>query len=661
MERARPSAVPRWRCCVSPSRVDEPETLSMSTQAAALSHPVTTGNPLPPLRGIAARLAAPRSRYVLLQSLVGIALSYQLLFGNDLIVSRWVAEVTAAGLLASVAVLLLLPTRVFAAAWFANTVISANTAVTAGVVYAAGQAHGEFYLSYFLLILLAASARSVGQMLGLSAIVCAGYGLLMVEGVVTGGDLSVGRLMGLPVLLMMGLLYGLTLEELGVERRRGELLSHRLAELRVEEERLLMMRDRLLHETTQLKQALSATQQGSPTARVAAVQHMATEVAGRTPHAATARTETAERGIGDRARVERFAAQIGAMLQDVVCVLGREAGALSAGLDRQHALGKHVEQLVMATERTATVATQLQSLAAHDPGHRTPSTLEAVLGELDPTIKEMLPASVTLTYDLHAEGATVDVPSGAIEAAVVALVLHARDAMPEGGRLTIGTQVQERAEGSRPQVALRVIDTGTRLKPEARQGLLDTSLATKTSNGAWGHTVATVEAMVRASGGRLTAAPHAEQSVEVCVSWPCEARSSGGQVRGAIEAALCGRGTETVLVVEEDERVRKWTVVSLRRAHYHVLEARSGVEAMMLAHDHSGSLNLVIANLAMPEIGGVELAERLYVDRAQLRVLFTAHLPEEAMATHRIARRCYLQKPYRQDNLLRKVRTVLDT
>lgn len=633
----------------------------MSTQTAALPRPAATLAAAPPTYGIMARLAAPRSRYVLLQSLVGIALSYQLLFGNELVVSRWIAELTAAGLLASVAVLMLLPTRVFTAAWFVNVVISADTLVTAGAVYAAGQAREDFYLSYFLLILLAASARSVGQMLGLSAIVCAGYGLLVAEGVVTGGDLSVGRLMGLPVLLMMGLLYGLTLEELGVERRRGEMLSHRLAELRVEEERLLMMRDRLLHETTQLKQALSAAQQGSPTVRVAAVQTMATEVVGSAAPVIAKRAEPVERATGfERARLERFAAQVGAMLQDVVCAMGRETGALSAGLKRHETLSKHVEQLLVATERAATVAMQLQSRAAQDQGHRTVCTMEAVLGDLDATIKELLPSSVTLTYDLHAEGATVEVPSGAIEAVVLDLVLHARDAMPSGGRLTIGTQVREKGEGGRPDVAILVSDTGTQVKPEARQGLLDASLATQATNGAWGHGLTTLESMVRASGGRLTVSAQAGRNTEACVSWPCEARSSGGQVRGAIDPAVRGKGTETVLVVEEDERVRTWTVASLRRAHYRVLAARSGVEAMMIAHEYSGSLNLMVANLAMPEIGGVEVAERLFADRGQLRVLFTAHLPEEAMATHRIAGRCYLQKPYRQDSLLRKVRDVLD-
>lgn len=173
-----------------------------------------------PASGLARLLNAPRYRYTLLQSLVGIMLSYQLLYGEWPIVSRTASEALVMGFMLMILAIVILPRAVLESAWLPSALITVNTVAVTGTIYLSGNARSELYFSYFLLVLIAASARTLGQMLGLSLIICMGYGTLLYEGVLETGVLSVGHLLGIPVLLVMAVFYGVTLENLTLEQTR---------------------------------------------------------------------------------------------------------------------------------------------------------------------------------------------------------------------------------------------------------------------------------------------------------------------------------------------------------------------------------------------------------------------------------------------------------
>ncbi len=601
-------------------------------------------------------VAAPKSRCLLLQSLVTIALSYELLFGNESIVSRWIEEVTVVGLLASILAIALTPRRFIERRWFMHVLVGFDTVMTAGSVYLSGNAREEFYLSYFLLILIATSAGTLRQMIGLSLVVCAGYGGLLAQAAMTIGDLQVGHLLGLPVLVMMALFYGLTLEELGAERRRGDGLSHRLAELRLEEEHLTLTRDRLMHETTRLKQSLAAAKQKSLTPKADAV--------------AALNGATPARGKGSvpgetRQHMERLAQQVAMMLQDVARQMGRETGALRSKVKRDDPAVKHVEQILLAGERAATMAMQLQGLVHSEPPMRQVQSLNTILTELEPTLREMLPDSITLALDLQPDGGFFEAAPGMTEFVVVQLVLNAREAMGETGHMVLASRLVEGTgglgEAAGGSVHLVVRDTGRGMTAETQARLMEPFFTTKARGGAWGLGLTKVQSIMTQLGGALTFHSLPGQGTEVTVAWPRYLAVGTAKTVARVDAALCAQGSETVLVVEEDEATRKWTTASLRRAKYHVLEARSGIEAMLLTNQHAGAIQLLVTNLIMPEMAGVELAERLFHRRPSLKALFTSSYPEESITTHRISARYYLQKPYRQDELLRKVREALDS
>ncbi|MFO0775616.1 MAG: response regulator [Nitrospiraceae bacterium] len=648
-----------------------------SLAANAVSAPLT-----PDLHGTMALLSAPRSRYTLLQSLVGIALSYQLLFGTDLVVARWVAECAVGGLLATILVMVLIPSSVFGTSWFLNALVATDTVLTAGTAYASGNAQEEFYLAYFLLILIAGSARSLNQMLGLTAIVACGYGVLLTENAITGvRDLVAGRIMGLPVLMTMGVFYGLTLEELGRERRRGDGLSHRLAELRVEEQRLLMNRDRLLHETTTLRQALAASSPGGVSARAAAVQALAEEVVGRTSDVSTASVATGvtpqrpvAQAVGrasgpsvarmaeDRAAFDRFTSQVATMLDDVACSLGRETGLLRTQLKRDDPSAAQVDQLLLAGERVGTIAAQLR---AQQTTARVEATcrLSDVLTQIEPAVRALLPESIQLTVTPSAPTPPIAASAEDVERLLLQAALQAREAMGGAGHLTLSLEVRATEVGLPSTVHCLVQDSAVERDAAKRVGLLDAGLTAQSSAGSWGAGLSTVESAARALGARVTVAALASRGTEVRIVWSqavAVGKAQAADGASSIPTALRSSGGETVLLVEDDDLCRAWTAAQLRRAQYRVIEARSGVEALLHAQDHGGRPALLLTNLIMPEMSGAELAERLLATVGMLRAVFVSHVPEEAVTTHRIAGRFYLAKPYRQEALLRKVREVLD-
>lgn len=361
--------------------------------------------------------------------------------------------------------------------------------------------------------------------------------------------------------------------------------------------------------------------------------------------------------------MERLAEQVATMLQDIARQTGRESGALRAKLKRDDPLIKHVEQVLLAGERTATVATQLQALLQHEPVKRELCSLNTVLGELELTIREMLPAGIILSLDLAPEGGFVEADPGMVEYIILHLVMNARDSMITGGHLALATR-SIADEGAAPPAARRaqliVRDTGCGMSGEAQARLLEPFYTTKSRGSAWGMGLSKVQTLVDRLGGTLSIASQSGRGTEITIAWPRLESSQRAKIVPSVEPTLCADGVERILVVEEDECLRKWTVAALRRARYQVLEAQSGVEAMLLAQQEGGNIRLVLCNLVMPEISGAELAERLFSQRSIVKAIFTSNYPEEAIKSHRISSRYYLQKPYRQDELLRKVRDVLD-
>ncbi|MEP6960374.1 MAG: hypothetical protein ABI980_16735, partial [Nitrospirota bacterium] len=186
-----------------------------------------------------------RPRYVVLQSLVGVMLAYQLLSGAESIASRPTIGVIVVGLVAMVLCLWYVQTSILQSAWFSGTVIGIDTVLVTATIYLSGNARSELYLSYFILMLIAASVRRLSHVIGLSLLLCAGYAVILYQGVIQTGALSPGHLLGVPVLLVMATFYGLALQTIGAERQQKAQLLGSIEVLKETERALQVSRDQL--------------------------------------------------------------------------------------------------------------------------------------------------------------------------------------------------------------------------------------------------------------------------------------------------------------------------------------------------------------------------------------------------------------------------------
>ena len=187
--------------------------------------------------------AATRFRLVLLQALVTIVLSYQLLFSRDATLPTDARQFLIAGLLLVITVLMLLPARVLGRNWFTGALVVGDTALTTAIIYLSGNASSDLYITYFLIVLIAAFTTSLKQLIGLSILLCLAYGGLLFFELGQSGSVSEGHLLRIPILLIMAIFYGVFAEMVRKERRqKAGLMDHITALKQAEEERERLIR-----------------------------------------------------------------------------------------------------------------------------------------------------------------------------------------------------------------------------------------------------------------------------------------------------------------------------------------------------------------------------------------------------------------------------------
>lgn len=183
-------------------------------------------------------LSNPSSRFLVLQGLVTIILSYELLFGAESVVSRVMSNSLVVGLWLGILVIAMLPQALLGSAWFSAGLVAADTLLVTTVIYLSGNARSDLYIAYFVLMLVAASVRRLSHLLGLSLLLSAGYAVVLYEGVLQTGVMATGQLLGIPVLLVMAVFYGVALESTTVAQEEKASLQKDVEQLKKTEEDL---------------------------------------------------------------------------------------------------------------------------------------------------------------------------------------------------------------------------------------------------------------------------------------------------------------------------------------------------------------------------------------------------------------------------------------
>ncbi len=578
-----------------------------------------------------------RQRYVVLQSLVGVMLAYQLLSSVDLIASLPTCLVIIGGLGTLVLCLWYVPLAILQAAWFSGILIGIDTVLVTATMFLSGNVQSELYLSYFVLMLIAASVRKISHIIALSLLLCTGYGMILYQGIVQTGSLSPGHLLGLPVLLVMATFYGLALQTIGTEQQQKTLLLGNIEALRQTEQALQASRDQLDARVKGLKGELSRANEH--------VQQGKRERQG------------LEQRLQEAQKMEaigRMAGGIADELSKLVSVIGRQTGVALSRLKSDDPLYGAVDDIFRSGEQAAVLTAQLAGVGFQDGQVRQVLSVRTLLEEIQEVMRGLLPASIDFSMAVDDAPMEVEVDREGLEQVLLHLAVNARDAMPTGGRLRI--EAKQSLHDRRSEVLIQVTDTGSGMSLETQSRMFEPFFSTKEMNVGLGLTA--VYGIMKQSAGQVEVVSRSGEGTVVRVTLPLVRQ--GRPPVPSIPANCSAKGQETILLVEPNEIDRKLALSTLLRHRYQVLEASSPVEALLLTQHHAGAVHVTVTGLMMPEIGGRDLARRLLKQYPLMKPLFVSGYDDETMVSHRLNPRFLLRRPYRQAGLVEKVRELLD-
>jgi PAS domain S-box-containing protein len=329
-----------------------------------------------------------------------------------------------------------------------------------------------------------------------------------------------------------------------------------------------------------------------------------------------------------------------------------------------------IQEIEKAAKRAAGLTRQLLIFSRQQVLEPRALDLNALVANLEKMLHRLIGEDVELRTKPAAALGAVRADPGQVEQAIVNLVVNARDAMPQGGRLTIETADVELDRSyvaghvptqPGPYVLLAISDTGVGMDGATKARLFEPFFTTKEAGRGTGLGLATVYGIVKQSGGYVWAYSELGHGTTFKIYLPRVAETPEAP-ESTTGTPTPVRGSETVLVVEDQEEVRKLTKRVLAARGYTVLAARNGAEALEIVDRHATQIHLMITDVVMPGMNGRELAQLACARRSDLKVLYVSGYTGEAVLQHRLLEPgvAFLQKPFTPDVLARKTRDVLD-
>ncbi|NJC82903.1 ATP-binding protein [Planosporangium mesophilum] len=462
---------------------------------------------------------------------------------------------------------------------------------------------------------------------------------------------------------------------------RDEFLSMTLADIRLPEDRPAM---------TESLRAMAATDRGGPVRHVKKDGTVITVVG--TSHALTfngvparcaviedvTEKEQFQRRLRQSERMESLGQLAGGVAHDFNNLLGVIVGyatfaaeeiELAARADAHwQAAHDDLTQVLKAADRASDLTRQLLSFARREVVNPEVIDLNAIVVDIEKMLRRTLGEDIELRTRLRADS-PVKVDPGQIGQVLVNLAVNARDAMPAGGILVIDTDnlaIDEHYAAHHPgarlgaYVRLRVSDTGTGMSPDTVERAFEPFFTTKPVGQGTGLGLATLYGIVTQAGGyaQIYSEPGVGTTVTVLLPATSDTTPSGETVTAAPRQ---GRG-ETVLVVEDEDNLRALTERILTRNNYHVITAANGAEALAVARQHAGPIDLLLTDVVMPQMLGHDLARELLASHPDLRVVYMSGYAEPLLTIQKTmpSEVSLLSKPIQADVLLNAINRALD-
>jgi PAS domain S-box-containing protein len=344
-------------------------------------------------------------------------------------------------------------------------------------------------------------------------------------------------------------------------------------------------------------------------------------------------------------------------------------------LHQDDPLWEHLQQIQEASDRAGALTKQLLSFSRREIIEPRVLNLSQAVEDLSHMLRRIIGEDIELLTLLASDLWPVKVDPARIEQAIVNLVVNARDAMPNGGRLSIETANAVLDETYATQhldvepgeyVRLMISDTGIGMTAEVQAHLFEPFFTTKERGKGTGLGLATVFGIIKQHGGHIWVYSEVRQGTVFKIYLPRAGhRAEQDHVSKLLppEESQVPKGTETILVVEDNPRVRELCVRILQMHGYEVLSAGNGSEALQISSTHREPIHLLLTDVVMPEMNGKDLAERVQAQRPELHVLYMSGYDDNVIAHHGVLDEgtAFLAKPFNVDTLAQKVRIVLDS
>ena len=365
--------------------------------------------------------------------------------------------------------------------------------------------------------------------------------------------------------------------------------------------------------------------------------------------------------------VGRLAASIAHDFNNLLTVINGYAHLILAGMGPQDAQRESMEELSKAAMQASALTRQLVSFSRRQVAEPKTIVVNEFVKDYENMLKRLLGENIELELSLEPQAGAFRADPGQMGQVLMNLAVNAKDAMPSGGKLLIETSHRVVNDQSArtdlhvnpgQYVVLTVTDSGTGMTPEVQSHLFEPFYTTKEQGKGTGLGLSTVYGIVvNQSSGDISVSSEPGRGTTFTLYFPslCSER--------AADAEVCiGRSStrgETILLVEDEPGVRKYTRRILERHGYTVLEAANGVDALTVARSRNGAIHLLLTDIIMPMMGGVELTETFNAEFPGIPVLFMSAYTDQIMR-HWNVLSAYIQKPYNLSDLLTQVRELLD-
>jgi two-component system cell cycle sensor histidine kinase/response regulator CckA len=415
-------------------------------------------------------------------------------------------------------------------------------------------------------------------------------------------------------------------------------------------------------------------------ARVLLEVHVTSVLKGGYPVASlgVARDITERRDLEDQLRqaqkmegIGRLAAGVAHDFNNLLTAIGGRCYLVLNRLTSENPIRREIEIIQDAAERAAKLTHQLLAFSRKQILDPCVLDLNATVTGIEPLLRRMIREDIEIATALDSAAGRVKADAGQIEQVLLNLAVNASDAMPNGGWLTLATgNVTLDAAYARthvevepgPYVMLSVSDTGHGMTAAVQAHIFEPFFTTKEVGKGTGLGLATVYGIAKQSGGHITVYSEPGHGTVFKLYLPRVEEAPGtAEPEGPVE--ITRRGSETVLLVEDDEPLRTLAREILSIQGYTVLDATSPSEALRLGDAHPGPIHILLTDVVMPQMNGRQVADHLLAARPALKVLFMSGYTDAAIVQHGVleAGTHFLQKPFTPDALSRKVREVLGT